>query len=334
MQERNSSGPKDKMINKLEIKNFKSIKDIKIICKKVNVFIGEPNTGKSNLLESLGFLSFLGGYASGLKKFVRILHPVDLFYDKKIKEKIIITINKESLIIEYRNGRLYLSGSIARPIELYPPFDSSSFPSEIRKQFENIKFYRFEARETFPSENADFLLPSGENLLIILETNREVCKIIGNLLSNFNLLLNLNKLEHKISIAKKIEGTIVSEIPYSLFSDTIQRLIYYLCAIETNKNSILIFEEPEAHAFPYYTKFLAEIVAEDTENQYFITTHNPYFLLSIIEKSEKDALKIFVTYMEDGETKVKEFEGEDLEILLDYEAKDIFFNIENILTLK
>ena len=47
------------MVDVLEIKNFKSIKHLKLDCKRVNVFIGRPNTGKSNILESLGLLSFL-----------------------------------------------------------------------------------------------------------------------------------------------------------------------------------------------------------------------------------------------------------------------------------
>lgn len=46
------------MITKLGIKNFKSIKDLELDCKRVNVFIGEPNTGKSNILEALGLLSW------------------------------------------------------------------------------------------------------------------------------------------------------------------------------------------------------------------------------------------------------------------------------------
>ena len=42
------------MIKKLEIENFKSIKHLSLDCKRVNVFIGEPNAGKSNILEALG----------------------------------------------------------------------------------------------------------------------------------------------------------------------------------------------------------------------------------------------------------------------------------------
>ena len=43
------------MVKTLEVKNFKSIKHLKLNCKRINIFIGEPNTGKSNILETWGF---------------------------------------------------------------------------------------------------------------------------------------------------------------------------------------------------------------------------------------------------------------------------------------
>src|SRR5439155_21523853 len=48
------------MIKTLSIERFKSIKSLSIPCKKVNVFIGAPDTGKTNILEALYFLSRLG----------------------------------------------------------------------------------------------------------------------------------------------------------------------------------------------------------------------------------------------------------------------------------
>lgn len=42
-------------ISRLTIQSFKSIKELNIPCRRVNLFIGPPNTGKSNLLEALGF---------------------------------------------------------------------------------------------------------------------------------------------------------------------------------------------------------------------------------------------------------------------------------------
>ena len=46
------------MIKNLEIKNFKSIKHLEMECKRINLFIGEPNAGKSNILEALGLASW------------------------------------------------------------------------------------------------------------------------------------------------------------------------------------------------------------------------------------------------------------------------------------
>ena len=49
------------MIRRLSIGNFKSLKELEIDCKRINLLIGEPNTGKSNILELLGLLSWFIG---------------------------------------------------------------------------------------------------------------------------------------------------------------------------------------------------------------------------------------------------------------------------------
>ncbi|MCC6372490.1 MAG: AAA family ATPase, partial [Bacteroidia bacterium] len=45
-------------INFVEIKNFKTIKHVKFNTKKINLFVGKPNVGKSNLLEALSLLGY------------------------------------------------------------------------------------------------------------------------------------------------------------------------------------------------------------------------------------------------------------------------------------
>ena len=40
-------------IRELQINNFKSIKDIKLDCSRINLIVGKPNVGKSNILEAL-----------------------------------------------------------------------------------------------------------------------------------------------------------------------------------------------------------------------------------------------------------------------------------------
>ncbi|UFH52929.1 AAA family ATPase [Spirosoma sp. KNUC1025] len=52
----NNTPNTNNFLNWVEIKNFKSIKDLRLDCKRVNIFIGRPNVGKSNILEGLGLL--------------------------------------------------------------------------------------------------------------------------------------------------------------------------------------------------------------------------------------------------------------------------------------
>jgi len=121
--------------------------------------------------------------------------------------------------------------------------------------------------------------------------------------------------------------------PYSVVSDTLQRVVFHIAAMETNRDSILIFEEPEAHSFPFYTKYIAERIAFDESNQYFISTHNPYFLLAVLEKTPKENIAIFVTYLRDYQTQVKALSEQELEEILDLDV-DVFFNLERFLPIE
>ena len=79
------------MITKLSVSNFKSIRQLDIECKKVNLFIGEPNTGKSNILEALGFIGWLGQPGDiPLGDSVRFQTMRDLFYDQLLDQDIVV----------------------------------------------------------------------------------------------------------------------------------------------------------------------------------------------------------------------------------------------------
>jgi predicted ATPase len=195
--------------------------------------------------------------------------------------------------------------------------------------FSPFKFYRFKLLKEFKRHEVSFLLPpSGENLLSILLTNKDAREIAGNVFSEHGFKVVLESNENKIKIQKDFEGVIgiVSSYPYSLASDTLQRIVFYLAAIDTNKNSILIFEEPEVHSFPYYTKFLGERIALNESNQYFITTHNPYLLFSILGKVHKNEIAIFVTYFENYQTRAKLLTQQDLTKVFDLNSS-VFFNL-------
>lgn len=312
------------MIKSLNIQNFKSIKHLHLDCKKINIFIGRPNTGKSNLLESIGIFSLPFG---NLKDFMRFESMSNLFYDQELSEGIKIIADDLYAEIEFRQGSFQGSckDKDKRVFSFVAGYDGGA--SRTSDLFTPFRFYRYSVLNVFPRQEASFLLPPrGENLLSILQTNKSLRKVVADLFSEFGLRIVLKPQERKIETQKEIEDVIIS-YPYSLVSDTLQRIIFHLLAIETNKDSNIIFEEPEAHAFPYYTKLLAETIAKDETNQYFISTHNPYFLLSLIEKSPKDDIRIFITYFRDYQTKVKTLSQVELSEALDLDM-DIFFNLD------
>lgn len=78
------------MIERLKIERFKSIRRLDMECRRINLFIGEPNVGKSNILEALGLLSWCGLLNVPLKDFVRFQSMQHIFYDCLTDEPILI----------------------------------------------------------------------------------------------------------------------------------------------------------------------------------------------------------------------------------------------------
>jgi len=325
------------MIETLEIRNFKSIKQLTLDCKRINILIGEPNAGKSNILETLGIFSFGAYYPNAdFRNFVRFERVSNLFYDETLDEPVSVWIRPGNMhfTLEFRRGAfrgpILINGNPLANLEGgYDGLYSTLTPHEKLYPF---KFYKFAVQNVFPKLESDFLLPpSGPNLMSLILTNKELRSLANKIFSTFGLELNLRPQESKIEVSKRLEGITVS-YPYSLASDTLQRVIFHLFAILTNRDSILAFEEPEAHAFPYYTRYFAETIAlDERNNQYFISTHNPYLLLPIIEKAPKQDVAVFITYFEDYQTKVKSLSAEEMEEIMEI---DVFSNIERLLEKK
>jgi AAA15 family ATPase/GTPase len=330
------------MIEKLAIKNFKSIKELDIDCRRINLFIGEPNTGKSNILEALGLLSWRGNLSEDLREFVRFEETQDLFYDGSLNEKIEIRIdyppkvtfsteigffsdtfqiiNKSNSWAEHKSKEGFYS------ITLDYSGDNSNKNKTMYKLDELLflKYYKFLKQNNFPGKFSSSLLPPhGSNLFALAMGNKEISERMSGFFEYLDLKIMLKSRERAFSIVKQIDNKLIS-YPYNSTSDTLQRIIFYTIAMESNQNSTLIFEEPESFAFPYYTKYLGERIAFDETNQYFISTHNPYLLFAILEKTSKDAVNVFITYLKGYETKVKALTDEEIPVLMD---ADPFFNL-------
>jgi len=320
------------MIKKVRIRNFKSIKDLEFKPAKINVFIGEPNTGKSNILEAIGLFSLLYD-PDRPGAFVRFRHLSNLFHDENMEEKIKITFNNKKIEITAKGEGCYICLKQGRDklfeANYYDPkvpgpreYDAFEFegylpgqreyslykskeaqpqikmvlPARPEKQMSPIKFYRYRPlmrfRETQPFS---FLKPpNGENLATLIHTHETLRNVVSNIFEQYGYQLLLKPHQLEIEIVKKT-GPILISLPYTLVADTLQRQVFFMLAIKSNKDSVLLFEEPEAHAFPRHIKTLAETIAMDKTNQFFIATHNPYLLRSIMEKAPKGSLNIYAT---------------------------------------
>ena len=331
------------MIQKVEIRNFKSVRELVLSCKRINVFIGEPNTGKSNILETFGMFSFVGCYSHGsdsLKQFVRFESTSNLFYDEILDEAIEMRLDEDVLNMTFGNGQfrgIFKVGE-GEKASISATLDGQHDDMRVSaiqnpRRFGSVKFYRFDERlVTFDRREAEFLLPpSGSNLMSLLLGHKDLRRMANDIFAKYGLKVNVRPQENKIEIMKQAEDITVT-YPYSLASDTLKRIIFHLAAILSNKDSTLVFEEPESHAFPYYTKQLAETIALDSRgNQYFVSTHNPYFLLPLLEKAPKQDVAVFVTYYEDHQTRCKPLSETEMQQVTEI---DIFSNLDKFLDIR
>lgn len=160
-------------------------------------------------------------------------------------------------------------------------------------------------------------------------SNSEYKKWVSDFLKSKGLTLTLKPADNELLASKVIDDEIYT-YPYFSISETLQRIIFYTIAIKSNKGNILLFDEPESNTFPFYTKFIAERIALDNDNQFFITTHNPYLLLSLIEKSKEEDLNVCIVQMKDFQTVITQLQQNQISEVLDLNT-DVFFNFDKIL---
>jgi len=338
------------MIKNLSIRNFKSVQKLDINnCKRVNVFIGEYNSGKSNILEALSFLSANALEKDFLNDIFRYKNARDFFYDSDTNSNIDIKTDEMCFQLRYskrENGNLNnnLQGVFYEPalIDLDNLNQSGKkyikFTMDFSGEIKNVethglptsfRTYQFKRLKSFKEHYVPILNPPyGDNIPSLLLGNKAYKDLVSSIIKTKGLMMNLKPTENDIEVAKEVDD-IFYTYPYSSISETLQRIIFYTLAIETNKNSTLIFDELDSNTFPMYTKQMAELIAADSTNQYFIATHNPYLLGSLVSKTPMNQISVFVTSMENFQTVIKEVPERKLSTLLD-SGIDVFFNLDKL----
>jgi AAA15 family ATPase/GTPase len=341
------------IIPKLHIQHFKSIKDLTLECDRINIFIGRPNAGKSNILEAISLLGpFLDEKIMG--DLVRYKSVFQLFNDFDTKRNIQISgdiikteISRLPQYIDELYGvkieSTYGDDPAPQVINLMLQADgklksndhhSSQFilHSEFKspeKVFSPVKRYEFRLQEGSDRSEASFFLPPhGGNFYRIVRTSKELRQEIQNFLKPNGLELMLDEEKREVSVLQREEDTLV-RLPLRLLPDTFQRYIFHLAAVMSNQHSVLLFEEPEVHAYgPYIYQLAQHILNDEGGNQYFITTHNPYFLMPLIQEGKDVA--VFTTWFENYQTHARRLSETELSEILDY-GVDVFLNLDHFI---
>lgn len=322
-------------IKTVSIRNFKSVKSVTLSgCRRINVLIGRPNVGKSNLLEALALFDvpyMVNSSNKSLKNLLRIENTSDLFHNGVSSSPVEVSADENSISVSRgSNNGLSVDISINGDISKYS--FSSSLILTTKKEpdvLPDILAYFFPRHFTAESSNVGFLLPpTGANLMETVANMPELRSSLAELFHGYGLKMMFDSGSQQIK-AMRENGLDMFLVPFSSLADSLQRLIFYKAAIESNHNKTICFEEPEAHTFPPYISNVVNDIIASVSNQFFITTHSPYVISSLLE-SAGDDLAVFVVDMHENSTTVKRLADSQLQGAYD-NGMDMFYNLETYL---
>lgn len=326
----------DRFIDLISIRNFKSIRSCDIDdCKRINLFIGRPNVGKSNILEALSLFSvpyLRENTSKKLSNLIRLEHEGELFHKGEWGNESNVNIGfgvchlryhpKELLLIDIDTYDGAYLGKVDDKLAVTALDSSPSYDTQIKK-------YQYKQEIKYKKGHAQYLIPPfGFNLLTIIEQYDDLRGEVLKLFHDYGLEVAFDKASQSIKIIQRSKNGIFL-IPYNSIADTLQRIIFYKAAIASNTNSILLFEEPEAHSFPPYMSHLTQEMIYRKDNQFFVATHSPYILNDLLENARKE-LAVYIVDFKDGQTIVHPLSEQQLHEVSQY-GVDLFTNYETFL---
>ena len=319
------------MIDSVKIRNFKSVKEISLTnCKDINLIIGRPNVGKSNILEALSLFDvpyLIGSKTKSLKSLIRLDNASELFHNGESNKFIEVKVDDQILSLFRTQYGLSLEIDDKEAVSQYSFNSSLQLTTKRAPDYlPSILTYFFPRHFESDQSNYNLLVPpSGSNLSEIVSHLPLLKEELADLFHSFGLKLVFDKATSQIK-AMKETGHDMFLVPFTALSDSLQRLIFYRAAIRSNKEKVLCFEEPEAHTFPPYISNIVNDIIECRDNQFFISTHSPYVANSLIESAGK-RIALFIVDIKDNSTVVKRLDDSDLQNIYD-NGLDMFFNID------
>ena len=333
-------------LKSLEIKNFKSIVNIKISdIPDFSVFAGANGCGKSNLFEALEFIRDVvrngaveaikkhNGYENihshklrdtNAKKFFAKL-KIDIAENSYIYELDIRDLNKKAEIREtiLKNGieiakKTSHQNLIINGMKVDIEYSSnetilklvSKEAKELLDFLSSIERYQIDpnkAREADDYFASDILDANANNLTTVLSklekdsvSAEEIIETMGMIVPGLEKIkIEKERLSNKTVVTFK-EEAISKKFPAGLVSDGTIYALAMLVIIYSNKNGIILIEEPERGLNPKAIAELVEFFREKSEMfNVFVNTHSE----SIVRVTKPEEL--FLVDKIDGKTKIK-----------------------------
>lgn len=314
----------------ISIKNYKSVKDVVLRdCRRFNILIGKPNVGKSNILEALALFQspYFSGWKLDINNVFRIDYVSSLFYLGDVSNPIEVATDTHSLEITYRNQKNLDISLKSKDSETITRLRSMT-PDEEVEGFPVVRTYNYSHIGDHDDEvELPFLCPvTASNLSEVIKKSPALYDFVSELLAHdaLSLIFDAGKQEYAVMKADSDNRSMM--LPLKALADSLLRLIYYKAAIVSNKDAVLVMEEPEAHTYPPYISRIVQDIIASQDNQFFIATHSPYVVNEFLQ--EKADVAIYIIDAVEGKTKATRLTDEEISEVYEY-GIDLFFNTDS-----
>lgn len=305
------------LYNHLKIEHFKNIPHADLTLKPINIVIGKPGTGKTNLMEAIAMLGLRYLYPTPAywQRMVRFSQPLDWFPNLKSTKVIKAEVSKgvlaRTLTVRYneetREGmlELYLFDKFddQRTSLFVSKFEGNKFTISPRTLLENdelcpIRPYCFDSSiGTNKRLFADTYLepPFGKNLSQLVEPNTELGNLFENHLKSAGYRPIIEAGSGKIKLARVYDlEHFYGTIPFEGISESWQRYFFFFAGLVSNQKAFLLFDNPASGLHAQHIELLAEQLAENDQNQYLISTHHPLLIKAILRHCGTGVVNIIV----------------------------------------
>lgn len=318
-------------INNILIRNFKSLGECELTSlKRINLIIGRPGSGKTNLFEalSLSSLPFITRHHYDFRRLFRETSAEDMFHHGRSEAGAQVSCDRFDCILSGAADHLTITAICekANGVDFQCHIDDSFrvAPSENGGLMRPpITPYSYQGSFIDSQESRNQLAwPTGRNLLHVLKSNEKIRRLVNDVLQENYLGLTV---EGPLWFYRQFEEQRIP-VTFTMLGASMQRLIYYLVAVASNSEAVLLFETPESQIFPGVLGPLTRQIAGSRTNQFLITTHSPVLLADFLRFCRSD-LVVFVLTNVDYQTQVRRLDDNQLMDIVNF-GIDIFTNNE------